>query len=252
MKKNLFLIVILSLFLNSNLSSQGEKMKISFINEMTITDKYTIKQITVKRIEYHNWSGINPVESERYCHYEIGGCGEGKIDGSVHFDTIKKTIWIETYQSEYIDNTEWVNYDLDGNVLAKVKGNKMTRNEMSKLERKNWITFQSEIIPHYNWENKNSKFYMEDFTRERFNWSSLNPLRGWGNPNGSSETPYWEVTALLNLKMEKSNIKFKSITHTTSYGFTFEIELYRIPKKYTLDEEIVLLYILIIVDIIII
>ena len=204
-----------------------------FIYEIKKEQGYIIKRITDKRLSYHHGSEFTP--DTKF---------EDQIDGYIIYDTMQHTFWVET--TEYIipedeesivhEYTEWMQMDLNGNVIDK-------RTEVDSIDHKSWILLKTEITPFYKWKDKTNAFYVQHFARERFNWESLNPLRNYGSPTGGRPPTYWEGVAYLKLQMEKSVIPFKTKTSTTDRSYSFSIDLYRIPEQYAAGQELVFLYI---------
>jgi len=193
--------------------------------ELKHVGNYKIIQITNKKISY-NFGDEFTTTAERGEYYKDKSPKE-RIDGHIYFDTIKRNFWIKT--NERIDTkdghlpynySEWLNYDFQGNIILK-KGE-------YEFKKSPGIILKNEITNFYNWKNQNSTFFVEYFNEQDFQWRSLNPLRNFGSPNGSSVDWYWKGTAYLKLIMSENDINFKLETMSTNFGYDFEISLYRL------------------------
>ncbi|WP_310554449.1 hypothetical protein [Flavobacterium sp.] len=213
----------------------------NFITQIKSNSKYTIQRITNKGLCNHNcYEYSTPEEIKEY--FKIIN-PKKSINGSIYLDTLKNTIWTQT--SEYIEpkddgliyyiHTEWINFNLTGKILNTV--------ENGNFKKAPGVILENEITNFYNWDNKSSNFYVNDFIRQSFNWNCLNPFSGYGNPNSDGNSDIWEGYVFFNLKINKKNlIQFKSIANSTTYGYSFNMEFYHLPKTKKLNEEIILIY----------
>ena len=215
----------------------GKKLneQYSFISEIKETKNYTVKRIINKELTYH---------FDREFETEARENKEDDIDSYIYYTAVTNNFWIET--NEYVhprpieERTqpylfeEWLNVDMNGNILS-VKAD-------SNIKTKPGMLLKNEVTLYYDWKDKSSRFYVDHFYRQKFNWNSLNPLRGWGAPNGIPPNRYWEGTTFMKLLMDKETLEFKINTMTMESGYTFDLNLYRIPKSAT-NKETVFLYI---------
>lgn len=193
------------------------------------------KKITDKKL-YLQFSDRFATSDERKEYYRINK-PKKNTDGFVYYDTLKHQFWIETTEKPHrkdghlpLPYEEWLNTDLKGNIIA-VK-------HRDSIKTSPGIILEDEIVNFYKWNDKNQKFYMDYFFREKFNWSAMNPVRGIGFSNGASSHT-WQGTAFFRLLMDAQPIEFKINTANTA---SFEMRLYRLPRHFT-EKETALLYV---------
>lgn len=217
------IIVIGYLVINIGYKTGYKEYKL--ISELKNAGTYSVIQITNKKLLYH--LGDEFASDSETHKYNNNTLQKERTDGYIYFDPAMKTFWIETTEQKDTNDShmlytysEWINLDVNGEIISKKPANYFTKSP--------GIIIKNEIANFYNWNNKNSKFYVSYFHKQKFNWSSLNPLRGYGSPNGPSEKTYWEGTAYMNLQMNDSIINFKTQTKSTESGYYFNISLCRL------------------------
>ncbi|MCV9928239.1 hypothetical protein OIU83_11270, partial [Flavobacterium sp. LS1R49] len=224
-------IILLVLYFIFFINQNGDKKKYEeykLMPELEHLGNYKITQITNKKLSY-NFGDEFATNAERREYYKDKNPKE-RIDGHIYFDTIKRNFWIKTFERIdpkdghlLYDYIEWLNYDFHGNIIQK-KGE-------YELKKSPGIILKDEITNFYDWRNQNSTFFVEYFYEQNFQWRSLNPLRNFGSPNGSSIDWYWKGIAYLKLIMIENDINFKIETMSTNFGYNFEISLYRLNSE---------------------
>lgn len=230
----LIVIYLIFSYSKNQISNKKEYIEYKIMPKIKHTGNYKIIQITNKKLSY-NFGDEFATDAENQEYYKDKNPKE-RIDGYIYFDKINRNFWIKT--TEHIDPkdghlpypySEWLNYDFHGNILLK--------KDEYEFKKSPGVILKNEITNFYDWNNQNSTFFVEHFEKQKFIWSSLNPMRGYGSPNGSSVDWYWEGTAYLKLRMNENFINFKTETVSTNFGYNFEISLYR------LNDEIAFIYI---------
>lgn len=70
------------------------------------------------------------------------------------------------------------------------------------------------------------------FKKHHFRWSSLNPLRGWGNPTGRTPNKDWDGIADITLRLNNATFTFSVQTQSTiDDGYQFQLRAYRLPGR---------------------
>lgn len=247
----IFAVFFLEMFIRKINNKQWHN-RTGYITELKQTNKYNIKRVTNKRLVYQHGDDIAQVdlipnnaavEETQALHTETA-IGYFETGSYIYVNILKQNIWIET--NEYIlsedephDYQQWLNIDFNGNIIEKREDSAMQKSaDLAKLQK-----IKNEISNIHNWNDDKTEFFVNHFAKVEFHWSSLNPLRNMGMPNGGSSPTYWRGIAYLNLKMQQELIQFKTETANKRDGYLFDIELYRIPSKYTRGKEVALVYI---------
>ncbi len=207
----------------------GKYEDYKLISEINYVDSYKVTLIT-KRKPHFQFGNEFLTESDS-TEFIIPSRNEQK-EGYIYFNQAKNSFWIESHNNSAPN--EWINFDMNGKIILTKSG---IFPEQSPGE-----IMKSEITDTYNWNDKGSNFFFSYFFKHKYNWSSLNPLQGMGNPTGVSSNINWAGTAYMNLLMKDATIKFKIPNYSTTNGkYAFEPILVRIDNKDTL-REIALLY----------
>jgi hypothetical protein len=220
-----------------------------YINEITKAENYALSRITDRDLDFRYGYAANKELTEYYTdtyHMEGGvitndyaNNQEQGLGGCVFFDSLTKTIWIKTIEvgQSGQNHFELINIGLDGRMISHQAAPDST------VDLQGLLVLKSDVTLWYDWNDKKSNVYVDHIMRQEFNWGSLNPFKGFGNPTGGGTTIYWKALAFLNIELESSKLKFKTKTATVDQGdYSLNAFVYRVPKKYTNGLEMVFLY----------
>lgn len=209
----LFIATKLFYYINNKII-QKEIQKRNFLHEIKNQDDWNIKKITDNKIvSIYNDNSAFPNPNALNHKSPI-------LWGPIFFDSINRKIWVKTTElntplpSE--DESKWICFDVTGNII------RQSQTDLKKILAKPIPVIEIDNID----TSSNAQFYVEKYIKEEMNWNSLNPIRGMGNPNSSSENIYSEGTAFINLSLKQDTIKFKTRANKGKYGVNTKVELY--------------------------
>lgn len=215
--------------------------KFKFIHELKNYETYTIQKITSHELDY----GLRLLDFLTTKEYLMLSQNNQLMDDeentAIFYDTIKQNFWIYIkkrladndpqirYGVPYIK--EWVNFDLDGNILS-------TTTDKQKVRSNSLMALIDEAEKNYiDWENISNTLSIIHFTKMRFHYETLNPFRRYGNPN-YQVTYDWDGVSYWKLKMKNSSISFKTQSSKKDNQYNTPIGIYRLPEKFNATKEI--------------
>lgn len=125
-------------------------------------------------------------------------------------------------------HTEWLRYGFNGRVIDVLNADPASHEALGEP-----LSAEAEL----NWPDKPRKdaaafVAFEAFKKHRFIWSSLNPLRGLGNPTGSTPNKDWDGIAEITLRLNNTVFTFPVQTHSSiDKGYQFQLIAYSLPTK---------------------
>lgn len=154
-------------------------------------------------------------------------------NGHVYLDTVQFNFIVE----DSVENgaSHMVTLDSHGKTLSSTKVINNNKNEILRA----CILLENMILPFQPWLDHKQPLYLNHFSKQKFDTSCFNPLRGFGNPNGSSPCYFWEGEGYYNIVIEDEVLKFKlplassalffsDYTDFPSYSINFSV----VPKRF--------------------
>lgn len=240
--RNKKVIYILSIFIVIGLlflikeyhtrSNQISINKFNYLFDISDTTNLSIHRITSKKVELHSGNEF----------LDELGIQSGAIKGRIFYDIVSKTFWLNTSEYKLPDkdrlgytHEELVNFDMAGKVISS------TKRENKSLHP--GLLLKNEVPLTYSWNDKTSIFYVDKYIKTKFHWGSLNPFQGFGDSYAKVDNRISQGIAILNLTIAQTVLTFKTDTENTGSGYTFRMGLYKLPRKYSEDKELFLVYI---------
>lgn len=230
-----FFLVIGLLFLINQYQTRTDQIiinKFNYLFDISDTNNFSIHRITTKKVELHSGNEF----------LEKNVTSSSTINGRISFDVESQTFWMRTSESKLHENDklyhtheELVNFDMVGKVISII--------EKEPLSPQPGLLLKNEVPLSYDWNDKTSIFYVDKYIKTKFNWGSLNPFRGFGDSYARVDNRISQGIAILNLTIAQTVLTFKTDTENTNPRYTFQIGLYKLPKKYSVDKELFLVYI---------
>lgn len=202
------------------------------------SDHYSIRKIEVPGYTFKfHFSSERAVLADK-----TGKSEQADASGYLYFDTLKKHIILET--EEYIPAntqgdggdmlTHYLRIDLDGKIIEDVKGFYIAGTELLK----NSVLLNNELLPFQKWSDPSQAVYMKHFSKNKFNSTCLNPLRGIGNPTGSSPCNYWDGFGYYDIRFNEEVLKVKipcgssALFFSEDHEYATGLDYYQLPDSF--------------------
>ncbi|SEW51071.1 hypothetical protein [Chitinophaga arvensicola] len=239
--RKLFIIILLIVvalpfvvLLVNKLISLSYNRSFKDIRETVSSDNYTLVKVKVpgNTFQYTFASRFAPEGDPRLEEKD-------PAEGYLCYDVVKKQLVMET--EEYVLSEEeggspdrlvhFVNIDLDGNITADKKG--LYLQDSTAFQHA--IVLKDHIKTFHHWNDKNEEVSLRHFSMDNFNSNCLNPLRGFGNPNGSGVCYAWSGTGYYVIRMNNELLKVKipcrreGILIPEEYEYNTGLSFYKLP-----------------------
>ena len=132
--------------------------------------------------------------------------------GEVYLDTLQFIFKVETKEdvvNEYHDHMEGKSHFITIDPYGKILANRTDAENKPADIFKNCMLLENIILPFQKWSDNTQPIYLSHFSREDFDSECLNPLRGWGSPNGAGACYIYMGHAYMNVKIGDEQLKFK-------------------------------------------
>lgn len=183
------------------------------------TVELTQKILTPQSLTKHGASAVSP---ERYV--------------SVAED--KNSFWVLTEERVHRESdapgavpwrhSEWLRYDFNGRAIDVLNADATSHEAFGEpLFAETYLDW-----PEKPRADATAFVAFKAFKKHRFIWNSLNPLRGAGNPTGSTPNKDWDGVADITLRLNNAVFTFPVQTQSTiEQGYQFQLMAYRLPTQ---------------------
>jgi len=132
--------------------------------------------------------------------------------GWIYLDTIKQRYYFkETFYKQLQDGESSSWREVHRWITLDKNGRQIDSTGVDSLMPPSSTILLNDLKGYFpDWSDKKSIAYINYFTRERFNWSILNPFKGMGNPTGGRTQPYWYGHAYYTVNHFGKKIRFKA------------------------------------------
>jgi len=132
--------------------------------------------------------------------------------GEVYLDTVQFVFRVETREdvvNQYHDHMEGKSHNITIDPYGKILANRTDLGSNTSNIFKNCILLENIIMPFQKWSDNQLPIHLSHFSREEFDSECLNPLRGWGSPNGAGTCYVYMGHAYMNINIGDEQLKFK-------------------------------------------
>lgn len=150
-------------------------------------------------------------------------------NGHVYLDTVQLNFLVES--SVENEGSHIVTLTPHGKTLSMVKV--VNHNEKEIL--RSCILLENMILPFQPWLDPKQPLYLAHFSKQKFDTSCFNPLRGMGSPNGSGPCYFWEGEGYYNMVIAEEVLKFKLPLVSSAIFFSNNDDF----PSYTMDFSVV-------------
>ena len=162
--------------------------------------------------------------------------------GDIYLDTIRSLVRIES--TEVILDAQGAStgnarhHHLTLNARGKMLSDSTALNPETATVYSNCYLIPDQLIPFQPWLDKTKSLSLQHFSKQHFDAGCLDPLRGWGSPNGAGICYFWSGTGYYNLKFHNEVLRFKSDVSSQAFLFSEDndfsggMKYYPVPKQY--------------------
>ena len=161
--------------------------------------------------------------------------------GEVYLDTLQFVFKVETKEdvvNQYHDHMEGKSHFITFDRYGKILANRTDSNGNTTGIFRNCLLLENIIMPFQKWSDDKQPIYLGHFSREVFDSECLNPLRGWGSPNGAGTCYVYNGHAYMNIRIGDEQLKFKlpsgskGILFTAFDEYSLMMSFSQVPERF--------------------